>query len=170
MQLAHVFIPTSIHEHRVTYLHCAIFAGSVRLILHLQRLSLNGTVESRDLINVTITVPPRWAIDLFNATNTGKGYLNVRYFSHYSPDFCGGPVPLAIEVHVVKTPSLHHRSGRPSQGTLKPNQLGSQLAHVMPCIVSIICLRPTNCRSIIRTMVRVSFLLHSVQEAVRRTL
>ena len=47
-------------------------------MLRLQRLSLNGTVQSRDLVNVTITVPPIWADQFFNATVTGKGYLNVR--------------------------------------------------------------------------------------------
>ena len=47
-------------------------------MLCLQRLSLNGTVESRDLVNVTITVPPIWGEEIFNATITGKGYMNVR--------------------------------------------------------------------------------------------
>lgn len=40
------------------------------------RLSLNDTVESRDLVNVTITVPATWGNNFNNATVTGKGWLN----------------------------------------------------------------------------------------------
>ena len=43
-----------------------------------QRLALNGTVQSQDLVNVTIQLPPAWAVALFNATITGSGYVNVR--------------------------------------------------------------------------------------------
>jgi hypothetical protein len=43
----------------------------------LQRLALNGTVRSQDLVNVTIQLPPAWAVELFNATVTGSGYINV---------------------------------------------------------------------------------------------
>ncbi len=43
-----------------------------------QRLALNGTVQSQDLVNVTIQLPQAWAVALFNATITGSGYVNVR--------------------------------------------------------------------------------------------
>lgn len=64
--------------------------------LRLQRLSLNGTVESRDLVNVTITIPPIWAHELFNATVTGKGYLNVR-----SSVLTSHPFYIKLRAHVL---------------------------------------------------------------------
>lgn len=47
-------------------------------MLRPQRVSLNGTVSSLDLVNVTIIIPPSWANALANSTITGKGYVKVR--------------------------------------------------------------------------------------------
>ena len=44
-----------------------------------QRLSLNGTVKSHDLVNVTITIPTTWGNELVNSTVTGLGFVNVRF-------------------------------------------------------------------------------------------
>lgn len=51
-------------------------------MLFAQRISLNGTVESLDLVNVTITIPAAWGTDLVNSTITGLGYVNVRNTPH----------------------------------------------------------------------------------------
>lgn len=47
-------------------------------LVHLQALALNGTVQTADLANVTITVPASWATEFRKATVTGRGYLQVR--------------------------------------------------------------------------------------------